>query len=118
MITEPVQLPLPFLPGLLAHHRAVLVEVASGSWQRRAACRDGRPDDWFPEDEQDGSAAFEPRRVCGGCPVARQCLSWALLADEQGIWGGTTGTERDAILADLGSGLPLGRVPATEALAA
>ncbi|MET9275413.1 WhiB family transcriptional regulator, partial [Kribbella sp. NPDC003557] len=39
--------------------------------------------------------------VCAICPVRRSCLASALLNDEQGVWGGTTDTDRDAITAKL-----------------
>lgn len=40
------------------------------------------------------------RAVCNGCPIATECLQWALDMEQQdgkqmdGIWGGLTGTER------------------------
>jgi WhiB family redox-sensing transcriptional regulator len=35
------------------------------------------------------------RTLCAGCPVLDECLAWALNNDEpEGIWGGTTPTER------------------------
>ena len=36
--------------------------------------------------------------LCGPCPVKRECLEYALLYKEHGIWGGTTETDRDQIL--------------------
>lgn len=44
-------------------------------------------------------------RVCNGdpdegwlpCPAARECLAWAVRHDEDGIWGGTTYRQRQAM---------------------
>lgn len=32
--------------------------------------------------------------LCSLCPAAQDCLIWALIYDEHGIWGGTTRNER------------------------
>lgn len=34
--------------------------------------------------------------MCDDCPVAQDCLEYALIYEEQGVWGGTTEKERDA----------------------
>jgi WhiB family redox-sensing transcriptional regulator len=40
----------------------------------------------------------EAKAVCGGCPVAEQCLDWAVrMGLVDGIWGGTTEMERRAM---------------------
>lgn len=45
-----------------------------------------------------------PRKVplhqnfCGGCPIVNFCLSYALVYDEEGIWGGMSKTQRDHLL--------------------
>jgi hypothetical protein len=33
-------------------------------------------------------------RICAGCPVRKSCLATAVLADEEGIWGGTRRGQR------------------------
>lgn len=38
------------------------------------------------------------KTYCSDCPVKRDCLNYALLYDEAGIWGGTTETDRNLIL--------------------
>lgn len=68
---------------------------------------------WSPDNVEDGVAACtliplqivdaafehgggsEERRflrdeVCPVCPISHQCLQYALIHDEPGIWGGTT----------------------------
>ncbi|MFB9207567.1 WhiB family transcriptional regulator [Nonomuraea spiralis] len=40
------------------------------------------------------------RRICQGCPVRVQCLTWAVETGEaEGMWGGTTPDERRRIRA-------------------
>lgn len=69
------------------------------SWQSRGSCV------WLPE--EDVRLFFKPakqdrfsrpespysvhpriRQICGGCPVQRECLKWALDNNQDGVWGG------------------------------
>jgi len=56
------------------------------------------PEVFFPEDEHDGmtrkSMVQVAKEVCADCPVRLRCLDYALSAGMQGIWGGTTYSER------------------------
>lgn len=65
----------------------------STEWMDRALCAQIGPDLWFPEK---GWKAPEARRICRRCPVARECLEYALEADEvlDGIWGGLSEPQR------------------------
>lgn len=76
------------------------------SWGLLAACR-GRPTvDWFPSTPAAGgrrrveaelgyrAAVVAAKRVCGVCPVRRDCLDHAIRFREHGVWGGTTMEER------------------------
>ncbi len=65
-------------------------------WADHAACRTENPELFFP-------LAIEPyswqvkraKQVCGGCPVRRDCLTYALeSAQKYGVWGGATEEER------------------------
>ncbi len=62
------------------------------SWRRQAACRDTDTDVFFPlTDEEAGPA----KAVCATCPVAAECLEFALASRQHdGVWGGLTETER------------------------
>lgn len=65
-------------------------------WRHNATCREEDPDLFFPIG--DGTPAAlqieEAKAVCRRCPVAEQCLQWALDTGQQhGIWGGLS--ERD-----------------------
>jgi WhiB family redox-sensing transcriptional regulator len=67
-------------------------------WREMAACRGMDPELWFPLD--DGATA---RAVCAGCPVADQCLAWAVeVGADDGIFGGLDAADRRELrLADL-----------------
>ena len=44
-----------------------------------------------------------PRKIplyeeyCGGCPILNFCLSYAIVHDEEGVWGGMTRNQRDSL---------------------
>ena len=67
------------------------------AWRNRAACRDTSPELFFPIgttgvalDQIDAA-----KRVCGECPVAGECLEFALATNQEaGVWGGLTEEER------------------------
>lgn len=66
-------------------------------WTDLAACRGVDPELFYPVSTTGPALAQveEAKRVCAGCPVTADCLSWALRAGEPiGIWGGTTPEER------------------------
>lgn len=69
-------------------------------WTCRAACVRADPDLFFPVGVgplcQDQIRLA--KRWCAGCPVADDCLAWAVSTGERhGIWGGTTPDERRLI---------------------
>ena len=62
----------------------------------RGACRGEDPELFFPISAA-GPALAQVRSakaVCGRCPVQPDCLSYALITQPEGIWGGTTREER------------------------
>lgn len=66
-------------------------------WTDHAACRGVDPELFFPVSTRGPAQedVAEAKRVCARCPVAAECLAWALRAGESaGIWGGTTPEER------------------------
>ncbi len=80
--------------------------MAQDRWQTQAACLGSDPDLFFATDPADQAAA---RRVCGGCPVATECLDHALThshgrADDFGIWGGTDAAQRHKLRAATAAG--------------
>ena len=80
-----------------------VLPVTSGarslSWMSRGACRQADPELFFPTAAVTGPAARQAeaaKAVCGRCDVRANCLSHALEAMPEGIWGGTTPEERRA----------------------
>jgi hypothetical protein len=82
-----------------------LIVKSSGPWVEQALCGSVKhPDDWFPEaGSRRGTKvelnAWRPaKRVCGRCPVRRECLTSALVSESSGlaagVWGGLTPSER------------------------
>ena len=65
------------------------------TWRAKAACRDLDTEIFFPDSESEAAPALE---VCASCPVRMECLEWAIATRQHdGIWGGTTETERKRI---------------------
>jgi WhiB family redox-sensing transcriptional regulator len=63
----------------------------------RGACQQADPELFFPIAAGTGPAARQveaAKAVCGPCAVRANCLSYALDAMPEGIWGGTTLDER------------------------
>jgi WhiB family redox-sensing transcriptional regulator len=70
------------------------------AWMSRGACRGEDPDIFFPVGNAGPALTqiAEAKAVCVRCPVMDACLEWALSRPERsGVWGGTSGQERDAI---------------------
>lgn len=69
-------------------------------WRHRAACKDEDPELFFPVGTS-GPALLqitEAKSVCRRCPVAAECLNWALATgQDDGIWGAMTEDERRAL---------------------
>jgi WhiB family transcriptional regulator, redox-sensing transcriptional regulator len=80
------------------------VHESVSRWRQRAACQGYDPELFFPFSET-GPAKVEiwnAKQVCHACPVQWTCLSWALQHGvTDGIWGGSTGSERRAMLGEL-----------------
>ncbi|MGW1713262.1 WhiB family transcriptional regulator [Streptomyces sp. NPDC002156] len=70
-------------------------------WLRQAACVGEDPELFFPVGTA-GPALRDiatAKRVCARCPVAAQCLDWALRSGQtSGVWGGTCEEERAELL--------------------
>lgn len=65
------------------------------SWHAQARCRTEDPEIFFPERGQPTEPA---RKICAECPVASECLEYALAVGEKiGIFGGKSERERRAI---------------------
>lgn len=84
---------------------AITMEVpkswgANLEWRQDAACRDLDPDLFFPIGVTGPAVAqiAEAKSVCSSCPVADECLEFAITTNQEfGIWGGKTEDERRAL---------------------
>jgi len=73
--------------------------LTDGGWWRLAACRSADPDLFFPVSAAGPALeqAMAAKAICAGCPVRRECLTYATITRQQhGIWGGMTEEERHA----------------------
>lgn len=69
--------------------------VVPGAWVDDALCAQVDPEIFFPEK---GGSTREAKQTCARCPVAAQCLDYALANGESyGLWGGTSERERRAL---------------------
>lgn len=78
------------------------------NWSR-AAC-DGAPTNLFYIIEEDkrviNLVGYEPtRRICGTCPIWKECLNYAMANEGYGMWGGLISKERNALRKRDGSTL-------------
>jgi WhiB family redox-sensing transcriptional regulator len=64
-------------------------------WMDDAVCATTDPDSFFPEH---GREHLHAKNTCARCPVATQCLAYALEHDERwGVWGGTNEADRQRL---------------------
>lgn len=59
-----------------------------------AACATADPELFFPETSGVYQKTVEAKALCNTCPISMQCLAEAMTNDYEGIWGGTTYSER------------------------
>ena len=67
----------------------------SFEWMDRAACK-GLTHKMFPSEFKDVSYVSEAREICSGCPVAVECLEYALeftAVEMHGVWAGLTSNQ-------------------------
>jgi WhiB family redox-sensing transcriptional regulator len=70
------------------------------SWRDRAVCRAEDPELFFPVGPSGPALRqlHQAKAVCARCPVAVDCLIWALSTGQQaGVWGGLSEDERRAL---------------------
>ena len=72
------------------------------AWQAAAACRGMSIDLFYGADSLRGRSKraheVQAKFICASCPVTEQCLTWAIdVGEPEGIWGGLTVEECDAL---------------------
>jgi WhiB family redox-sensing transcriptional regulator len=85
-----------------------LEALQAPAWMRDALCAEVDPELFFPEK---GGSTREAKAVCGRCPVAAECLDYALSYEAgehdtkrsypSGIYGGLSERERRALRKQL-----------------
>jgi WhiB family redox-sensing transcriptional regulator len=64
----------------------------------RCATSKADPDIFFMDDKDeanyDAMKTEIARSICGQCPIQKQCLEFAIKEEMEGMWGGTTTSER------------------------
>jgi len=65
-------------------------------WMNDGNCKELPPSTFFPSD---GVGVEAAKRICATCPVAAQCLDYALdNRIDHGVWGGTSERQRRRML--------------------
>lgn len=68
-------------------------------WVQDAACAQTDPELFFPTVGGDPNGVQVARDVCGRCPVADECLTFALRTEQRhGVWGGLTTRQRGELV--------------------
>lgn len=72
------------------------------AWMEQSACIGHNPEMWFPDDRSNNTEETRlAKAICGSCPVATQCLDYALRTEPGftrfGIFGGLTADARRRI---------------------
>lgn len=77
----------------------MLLPVAYPEWFDQALCAQTDPEEFFPEK---GESSRIAKKICGRCPVAADCLDYALASNERyGIWGGVSERDRRRMWGEL-----------------
>lgn len=64
-------------------------------WVGDALCAQTDPEIFFPEK---GKSSAEAKLVCRRCPVAEECLEFAIVTRQKfGVWGGLSPDERSRV---------------------
>lgn len=66
------------------------------AWTPKSNCKDLNPELFFPPESQI-SPVQEVKNRCDACKVKVECLGYALIVKEQGVWGGTTEHQRQQL---------------------
>lgn len=90
----------PVVPAPQPHLSIVDATWNNLSWRQHASCANLDTNMFFPVGLTGNSIEQTnlAKSICGDCPVAKQCLEFALRTlQDYGVWGGRTEDERRAI---------------------
>lgn len=69
-------------------------------WMDNASCADFPREMFFPTD---GGGVVKAQKICARCPVAKDCLRYALVNHiDYGVWGGCSERKRRRLLHGIG----------------
>ena len=72
-----------------------MIDLTVTPWREAAACLEVENQVSFFPDREDLAGISKAKAVCATCPVASECLTWAIETNQsEGIWGGHTSRER------------------------
>ena len=75
-----------------------VIDLTITPWREAAACLEVTDQVSFFPNKEDLLGIAKAKAVCATCPVADECLSWAIESNQtEGIWGGHTPKERRRI---------------------
>ncbi len=75
-----------------------MIDLTVTPWREAAACLEVENQVSFFPDKEDVGGIAKAKAVCASCPVASECLTWAIETNQgEGIWGGHTPRERRVI---------------------
>lgn len=75
-----------------------MIDLTVTPWREAAACAEVLDQVSFFPDKDDIRGIARAKAVCATCPVAAECLTWAIETNQsEGIWGGQTPRERRAL---------------------
>lgn len=75
-----------------------LIDLSVTPWREAAACLDVPDDVTFFPNKEDVASIAKAKAICASCPVADECLTWAIESNQgDGIWGGHTAKERRTV---------------------
>lgn len=75
-----------------------MIDLTVTPWREAAACLEVENQVSFFPDREDLAGIAKAKAVCATCPVASECLTWAIETNQsEGIWGGHTSRERRVV---------------------
>lgn len=75
-----------------------MIDLTVTPWREAAACGEVLDEVSFFPERDDLRGIAKAKAICATCPVADECLSWAIETNQtEGIWGGHTARERRAM---------------------